>query len=47
MNILKNILYFTFMIIFGIPTLTAIFVILFSIIDNKIKNIINKHKGEK
>ena len=47
MNILKNILYFTFMIIFGIPTLTAIFVILFSIINNEIKNIINNRKGEK
>jgi len=47
MDIFVDMLYFALIICFGIPLLTALFVILVTLIKSAILNLINKKRGEK
>lgn len=46
MNVFADMLYFALVICFGVPLITALFVILVTLIKSAILNLINKKRGE-
>lgn len=46
MNIFADMLYFALVICFGVPLITALFVILVTLIKSAILNLINSKRGE-
>lgn len=46
MNIFADMLYFALVICFGVPLITALFVILVTLIKSVILNLINSKRGE-